>query len=223
MAKRNDIKKVLVIGSGPIVIGQAAEFDYAGTQACISLKEEGYQVILVNSNPATIMTDTLIADKVYMEPLTIEYVAKIIRYERPDAIIPGLGGRTGLNLAMQLAKKGVLQECRVKFLGTSLESIECAEDRKKFKELCKKIGEPVIASRIIYSQEEAIKAANEIGYPIILRPAFTLGGTGGGFAENEKELKEIVKNALVLSPVNQILIVKSVKGYKEIEFEGLMF
>ena len=219
MPKRTDVKKVLVIGSGPIVIGQAAEFDYAGTQACLSLKEEGYEVILVNSNPATIMTDTTIADKVYMEPLTLEYVAKIIRYERPDAIIPGLGGQTGLNLGMQLAKKGILQECRVKLLGTSLESIECAEDREKFKELCESIGEPVIASEITYSIEEAVKAAKEIGYPVVLRPAFTLGGTGGGFAENEKELKEIMKNALQLSPTNQVLIEKSVKGYKEIEFE----
>ena len=219
MPKRTDVKKVLVIGSGPIVIGQAAEFDYAGTQACLSLKEEGYEVILVNSNPATIMTDVTIADKVYMEPLTLEYVAKIIRYERPDAIIPGLGGQTGLNLGMQLAQKGVLQECRVKLLGTSLESIECAEDREKFKELCEKIGEPVIASEITYSVEEAISAAKKIGYPVVLRPAFTLGGTGGGFAENEEELKEIMKNALKLSPVNQVLVEKSVKGYKEIEFE----
>ena len=219
MPKRTDVKKVLVIGSGPIVIGQAAEFDYAGTQACLALKEEGYEVILVNSNPATIMTDTSIADKVYMEPLTLEYVAKIIRYERPDALIPGLGGQTGLNLGMQLAKKGVLQECRVKLLGTSLESIECAEDREKFKELCEKIGEPVIASEITYTIEEAVEAAKKIGYPVILRPAFTLGGTGGGFAENEKELKEIMKNALKLSPVNQVLVEKSVKGYKEIEFE----
>jgi len=219
MPKRTDVKKVLVIGSGPIVIGQAAEFDYAGTQACLSLKEEGYEVILVNSNPATIMTDVTIADKVYMEPLTLEYVAKIIRYERPDAIIPGLGGQTGLNLGMQLAQKGVLQECRVKLLGTSLESIECAEDREKFKALCESIGEPVIASEITYSVEEAVKAAKQIGYPVVLRPAFTLGGTGGGFAENEKELKEIMKNALKLSPVNQVLVEKSVKGYKEIEFE----
>ena len=219
MPKRTDVKKVLVIGSGPIVIGQAAEFDYAGTQACLSLKEEGYEVILVNSNPATIMTDVTIADKVYMEPLTLEYVAKIIRYERPDAIIPGLGGQTGLNLGMQLAQKGVLQECRVKLLGTSLESIECAEDREKFKQLCESIGEPVIASEITYSVEEAVKAAKKIGYPVVLRPAFTLGGTGGGFAENEKELKEIMKNALKLSPVNQVLVEKSVKGYKEIEFE----
>ena len=219
MPKRSDVKKVLIIGSGPIVIGQAAEFDYAGTQACLSLKEEGYEVILVNSNPATIMTDVKMADKVYMEPLTLEYVARIIRYERPDAIIPGLGGQTGLNLGMQLARKGILKECNVKLLGTSLDAIEKAEDREKFKELCESIGEPVIASKITYSMKEAIEAAKEIGYPVVLRPAFTLGGTGGGFAENEKELKEVMKNALALSPVKQVLVEKSVKGYKEIEFE----
>ncbi len=219
MPKRNDIRKVLVIGSGPIVIGQAAEFDYAGTQACLALKEEGYEVILANSNPATIMTDTTIADKVYMEPLTLEYVAKIIRYERPDAIIPGLGGQTGLNLAMQLAKKGVLEECGVKLLGTNARSIERAEDRELFKEMCTSIGQPVIQSEITYSIEEAKKAAERIGYPVVLRPAFTLGGTGGGFADNEEELHVIMKNALKLSPVHQVLVEKSVKGYKEIEFE----
>ncbi len=219
MAKRKDIKKILIIGSGPIVIGQAAEFDYAGTQACLALKEEGYEVVLCNSNPATIMTDTSIADKVYMEPLTLEYIAKILRYERPDAILPGIGGQTGLNLAMQLEKKGVLKECQVELLGTSCESIERAEDRELFKELCQEIGEPVIPSRITYSIEEAIDAANEIGYPVVLRPAFTLGGTGGGFANDEAELKEIMKHALKLSPVHQVLVEKSVKGYKEIEFE----
>ncbi len=219
MAKREDIKKVLIIGSGPIVIGQAAEFDYAGTQACLALKEEGYEVVLVNSNPATIMTDTTIADKVYMEPLTLEYVAKILRYERPDAIVPGIGGQTGLNLAMQLEKKGVLKECGVKLLGTSSESIERAEDRELFKELCQSIGEPVIPSEITYSLDEAKEAAAKIGYPVVLRPAFTLGGTGGGFANNETELLEIGKNAFKLSPVHQVLIEKSVKGYKEIEFE----
>jgi len=219
MAKRKDIKKILIIGSGPIVIGQAAEFDYAGTQACLALKEEGYEVVLCNSNPATIMTDTIIADKVYMEPLTLEYVAKIIRYERPDAIIPGIGGQTGLNLAMQLEKKGILKECRVKLLGTSSESIERAEDREMFKELCESIGEPVIPSEITYSLEEAKEAAERIGYPVVLRPAFTLGGTGGGFAYNEQELMEVGVNAFNLSPVHQVLIEKSVKGYKEIEFE----
>jgi len=219
MAKRTDIKKILIIGSGPIVIGQAAEFDYAGTQACLALKEEGYEVVLCNSNPATIMTDTVIADKVYMEPLTLEYIAKIIRYERPDAIVPGIGGQTGLNLAMQLEKKGILKECRVKLLGTSSASIERAEDRELFKEMCESIGEPVIPSEITYSLEEAKEAAKRIGYPVVLRPAFTLGGTGGGFAYSEEELLEIGINAFNLSPVHQVLIEKSVKGYKEIEFE----
>ncbi len=219
MAKRTDIKKILIIGSGPIVIGQAAEFDYAGTQACLALKEEGYEVVLCNSNPATIMTDTSVADKVYMEPLTLEYIAKILRYERPDAIVPGIGGQTGLNLAMQLEKKGILKECGVELLGTSSESIERAEDRELFKELCMSIGEPTIPSQITYSLEEAKKAAEEIGYPVVLRPAFTLGGTGGGFANNEEELLDIGRNAFTLSPVHQVLIEKSVKGYKEIEFE----
>ena len=209
MAKRTDIKKILIIGSGPIVIGQAAEFDYAGTQACLALKEEGYEVVLCNSNPATIMTDTVIADKVYMEPLTLEYMAKILRYERPDAILPGIGGQTGLNLAMQLEKKGVLKECNVELLGTSSESIERAEDREMFKELCQSIGEPTIPSEITYSIEEAKAAAARIGYPVVLRPAFTLGGTGGGFG----------LNAFKLSPVHQVLVEKSVRGYKEIEFE----
>ena len=219
MAKRTDIKKVLIIGSGPIVIGQAAEFDYAGTQACLALKEEGYEVILCNSNPATIMTDTQIADKVYMEPLTLEYIAKILRYERPDAIVPGIGGQTGLNLAVQLERKGVLKECGVQLLGTSSSSIERAEDRELFKEMCESIGEPVIPSQITYNIDEAKQAAAEIGYPVVLRPAFTLGGTGGGFANNEAELVEIGMNAFKLSPVHQVLIEKSVKGYKEIEFE----
>ena len=219
MAKRTDIKKVLIIGSGPIVIGQAAEFDYAGTQACLALKEEGYEVVLVNSNPATIMTDTAIADKVYMEPLTLDYVAKILRYERPDAIVPGIGGQTGLNLAMQLERKGILRECGTKLLGTSSRSIERAEDRELFKEMCQSIGEPVIPSEITYNLDEAKAAAQRIGYPVVLRPAFTLGGTGGGFANNEQELQEIGANAFKLSPVHQVLIEKSVKGYKEIEFE----
>ena len=219
MPKRGDIKKVMVIGSGPIVIGQAAEFDYAGTQACLALKEEGYEVILVNSNPATIMTDTFIADKVYMEPLKLEYVAKIIRYERPDAIVPGLGGQTGLNLAVQLAKKGILEECQVEILGTSFQSIEQAEDRELFKELCIKLGEPVIPSEIVYSVDEAVEVAKKITYPVVLRPAFTLGGSGGGFADNEQQLREMMRNALAVSPVHQVLVEKSIKGYKEIEFE----
>ncbi len=219
MPKRTDIKKVMVIGSGPIVVGQAAEFDYAGTQACAALKEEGYEVVLANSNPATIMTDTQIAHKVYMEPLTLEYVAKIVRYERPDAIVPGLGGQTGLNLAVQLAKKGVLEECGVEILGTSFESIEKAEDRELFKELCESIGEPVLPSDVANSIDHGVEIANKIGYPVILRPAFTLGGTGGGFADNEEELRELMRTALDLSPVHQVLVEKSIKGFKEIEFE----
>ena len=219
MPRRNDIHKILVIGSGPIVIGQAAEFDYAGTQACLALKEEGYEVVLCNSNPATIMTDTSIADKVYMEPLTLEYIAKIIRYERPDAILPGIGGQTGLNLAMQLQKKGVLAECRTELLGTKSDSIEKAEDRLMFKELCESLGEPVLPSEIAHSIEEGLCAARKIGYPLVLRPAFTLGGTGGGFAADEKAFLSILKNALQLSPVHEVLIEKSVKGFKEIEYE----
>ena len=219
MAKRTDLKKILVIGSGPIVIGQAAEFDYAGTQACLALKEEGYEVVLCNSNPATIMTDTSIADKVYMEPLTLEYVAKIVRHERPDAIVPGIGGQTGLNLAMQLEKKGILKECQIELLGTSSESIEKAEDRELFKELCEELGEPVLPSAIANTVEEAVRAAENIGYPVVLRPAFTLGGTGGGFADDEQEFLRLIKNALVLSPVHQVLIEKSIKGFKEIEYE----
>ncbi len=219
MAKRIDLKKILVVGSGPIVIGQAAEFDYAGTQACLALKEEGYEVILCNSNPATIMTDTSIADKVYMEPLTLEYAAKIVRHERPDAIVPGIGGQTGLNLAMQLEKKGILKECQVELLGTGSDSIERAEDREMFKELCEQLGEPVLPSAIANTVDEALEAAHKIGYPLVLRPAFTLGGTGGGFADNEHELMELIKNALAISPVHQVLIEKSIKGFKEIEYE----
>ncbi|MGN0494357.1 MAG: carbamoyl-phosphate synthase large subunit [Acutalibacteraceae bacterium] len=219
MPKRTDLKKILVIGSGPIVIGQAAEFDYAGTQACLALKEEGYEVVLCNSNPATIMTDTTIADKVYMEPLTLEYLAKVIRYERPDAIVPGIGGQTGLNLAMLLEKKGVLRECNAELLGTSSESIERAEDRELFKELCEEIGEPVLSSVIAENMEDGLRAAEEIGYPVVLRPAFTLGGTGGGFADNREECAEILRGALELSPVHQVLVEKSIKGYKEIEYE----
>ncbi len=219
MPKRTDIHKILVIGSGPIVIGQAAEFDYAGTQACLALREEGYEVVLCNSNPATIMTDKAVADKIYMEPLTLEYLAKIIRHERPDALIPGLGGQTGLNLAVTLEKKGVLQECQVELLGTKSDSIEKAEDRELFKELCQSIGEPVLPSKTVYSIEEGFEAAHWIGYPVVLRPAFTLGGTGGGFAYNDEEFEEMMKNALALSPVHQVLVEKSIKGYKEIEYE----
>lgn len=219
MPKRTDINKVMVIGSGPIVIGQAAEFDYAGTQACLALKEEGYEVILVNSNPATIMTDKTVADKIYMEPLTLEYVAKIIRFERPDAIVPGIGGQTGLNIAMQLERKGVLRECQTRLLGTTSHSIEMAEDRELFKQLCQSLGEPVLPSETVHTIEEGLDAAKKIGYPVVLRPAFTLGGTGGGFADDEFEMRDMMKNALKLSPVHEVLVEKSIKGYKEIEYE----
>ena len=219
MAKRTDIKKVMVIGSGPIVIGQAAEFDYAGTQACLALREEGYEVVLCNSNPATIMTDRFIADKVYMEPLTLEYMAKIIRCERPDAILPGIGGQTGLNLAVRLEKEGILAECGVELLGTRSRSIEQAEDREQFKRLCEALGEPTLPSETASTIDEGLAAAERIGYPVVLRPAFTLGGTGGGFAYDEEELIEVAKNGFALSPVHQVLVEKSVKGYKEIEFE----
>ncbi len=219
MPKRTDIRRILVIGSGPIVIGQAAEFDYAGTQACLALKEEGYEVLLANSNPATIMTDTSIADKVYMEPLTAEFAAHILRVERPDALLPGIGGQTGLNLAMQLSRMGVLEECGVELLGTSADSIDQAEDRERFKELCQRLGEPVLPSIIANTLEEGLAAAEQIGYPVVLRPAFTLGGTGGGFADNEEECRELLKNGLALSPVSQVLVEKSIRGYKEIEYE----
>ncbi|MGB4635906.1 MAG: carbamoyl-phosphate synthase large subunit [Arcanobacterium sp.] len=219
MSKNTDIETVMIIGSGPIVIGQAAEFDYAGTQACLALKEEGYRVILVNSNPATIMTDTGIADRVYMEPLTLEYVARIIRKERPDALLPGIGGQTGLNLAMELEEQGILGECGVTLLGTPSASIKKAEDREEFKALCEELGEPVIASKIAYTLEEGLAAAEEIGYPVVLRPAFTLGGTGGGFAHSRAEAEQMLGNALLLSPVHQVLVEKSVLGYKEVEFE----
>ncbi|MBP5410277.1 MAG: carbamoyl-phosphate synthase large subunit, partial [Lachnospiraceae bacterium] len=219
MPKRTDIRKVLVIGSGPIVIGQAAEFDYAGTQACLALREESYEVVLCNSNPATIMTDTRIADKVYMEPLTLEYLAKIIRYERPDAILPGIGGQTGLNLAIQLERKGILKECRVELLGTRSRSIEQAEDRELFKELCESLGEPVLPSETVSTVEEGLEAVSRIGFPVVLRPAFTLGGTGGGFVEKEEDFLPMLKHALELSPVSQVLVERSVRGYKEIEYE----
>ncbi|MCJ7839581.1 carbamoyl-phosphate synthase large subunit [Lederbergia sp. NSJ-179] len=219
MPKRTDIQSILVIGSGPIVIGQAAEFDYAGTQACLALKEEGYRVILINSNPATIMTDTEIADAVYIEPITLEFVSRIIRKERPDAILPTLGGQTGLNMAMQLAQAGILEECQVEILGTKLSAIEQAEDRDQFRTLMNQLSEPVPDSDIIHTVDEAISFAEKIGYPIIVRPAYTLGGTGGGICENVEELKEIVTNGLKNSPVHQCLVEKSIAGFKEIEYE----
>ncbi|WP_282171673.1 carbamoyl-phosphate synthase large subunit [Cytobacillus firmus] len=219
MPKRTDIKSILVIGSGPIVIGQAAEFDYAGTQACIALKEEGYRVILVNSNPATIMTDTEIADAVYIEPLTLEFVSRIIRKERPDALVPTLGGQTGLNLAVELAESGVLEECGVEILGTKLSAIQKAEDRDLFRNLMNELGEPVPESEIIHNLDEAYEFVNRIGYPVIVRPAFTLGGTGGGICHDEEDLIEIVTSGLKNSPVTQCLLEKSIAGFKEIEYE----
>jgi len=219
MPKRTDIKSILVIGSGPIIIGQAAEFDYAGTQACIALKEEGYRVILINSNPATIMTDTEIADAVYIEPLTLEFVSKIIRKERPDALLPTLGGQTGLNLAVELSEAGVLEECGVEILGTKLSAIQKAEDRDLFRSLMNELNEPVPDSDIIHTLEEAYTFVERVGYPIIVRPAFTLGGTGGGICLNEEELIEIVSSGLKHSPVTQCLIEKSIAGFKEIEYE----
>ncbi len=217
--KRTDIKTILVIGSGPIIIGQAAEFDYAGTQACLSLREEGYKVILINSNPATIMTDVEIADKVYIEPISLEFVSHIIRKERPDALLPTLGGQTGLNMAVALEKSGILEECKVEVLGTKLSAINRAEDRDLFRELMRELNEPVPESDIVTTVEGAINFANEIGYPVIVRPAFTMGGTGGGIASTETELKEIAELGLKHSPVTQCLIERSIAGFKEIEYE----
>lgn len=219
MPKRTDIKKIMVIGSGPIIIGQAAEFDYAGTQACLALREEGYEVVLVNSNPATIMTDKEIADKVYIEPITFEFVSRILRKERPDAILPTLGGQTGLNMAMELANSGILDEMEIELLGTKLAAIDQAEDRDLFKQLMEELNQPIPESEIVSTVEEAVTFATKIGYPIIVRPAFTLGGTGGGMCNNEEELRVIAENGLKLSPVTQCLIERSIAGYKEIEYE----
>ncbi|MEF3400237.1 carbamoyl-phosphate synthase large subunit, partial [Listeria monocytogenes] len=219
MPKRDDIKTILVIGSGPIVIGQAAEFDYAGTQACLSLKEEGYRVVLVNSNPATIMTDAEMADKVYIEPITLDFVSRIIRKERPDAILPTLGGQTGLNMAMELSAAGILDECNVEVLGTDLTAIKKAEDREAFRDLMNELGEPVPESDIIHNLDEAYAFVERIGYPVIVRPAYTLGGSGGGICHNEQELIETVTSGLKLSPVTQCLLEKSIAGFKEVEYE----
>ena len=218
MSRRNDVNKVLVIGSGPIVIGQAAEFDYAGTQACRELKEEGLEVVLVNSNPATIMTDTNMADRVYIEPLDVDTLKKIIVKERPDSLLPTLGGQTGLNLAMELAESGFLDEMCVKLLGTATQAIKTAEDRQAFKDAMEAIGEPCIASKCD-DPGDALSFAEETGYPVIVRPAYTLGGTGGGIAENIGQLSEIASHGLRLSRVGQILIEKCIAGWKEIEFE----
>lgn len=219
MPRREDIKKILVIGSGPIVIGQAAEFDYAGTQACQSLREEGYEVILINSNPATIMTDSVVADQVYIEPLTLDFAKRVIYKERPDAILGSLGGQTGLNLVVELAEDGILDEYGVEILGTDLEAINKAEDRELFRELMRQINEPVPESDIVHTVEQALAFASELGYPVVVRPAYTLGGTGGGFADNEEELAKICEAGLKISPVHQCLIERSIAGYKEIEYE----
>ena len=219
MPLNKDIKKVLVIGSGPIIIGQAAEFDYSGTQACEALREEGIEVVLVNSNPATIMTDKEIADKVYIEPLTVEFLEKIIEKERPDSVLAGMGGQTALNLAVELSEKGILEKHGVKVIGTSITSIKKGEDRELFKDLMDEINEPIIESDIVTTMEHGIEYANQIGYPVIVRPAYTLGGTGGGIAANETELKVILESGLKLSPVGQVLLEKSVKGWKEVEYE----
>lgn len=219
MPRNNDLRKILVIGSGPIVIGQAAEFDYAGTQACRALKEEGYEVVLINSNPATIMTDTNMADKVYIEPITLDFVSQIIRQEKPDGLLPTLGGQTGLNMAVALAKAGVLEKENVKLLGTQLTAIEKAEDRDLFRELMRELEQPVPESVIVTTVQEAVDFANEIGYPIIVRPAYTLGGTGGGICGNEEELTEIVASGIRYSPIGQCLVEKSIAGMKEVEYE----
>ena len=219
MPIKPNLKRVMVIGSGPIVIGQAAEFDYAGTQACRALKEEGLEVILVNSNPATIMTDNAMADKVYIEPLTLPVVKRIIEKEKPDGLISTLGGQTGLTLSMQLAKEGFLEKNGVQLLGANPETIDKAEDRQMFKDTMEAIGQPVIPSRVVNDVESAVDFANEIGYPVIIRPAFTLGGTGGGIVDNEEELREITSNGLELSPITQVLVEKCIAGWKEIEFE----
>lgn len=219
MPKREDIKKILVIGSGPIIIGQAAEFDYSGTQACLSLKELGYQTVLINSNPATIMTDTDIADKVYIEPITLQFVSQILRKELPDAILPTLGGQQGLNMAMELSESGILDELNIELLGTKLDAIDQAEDRERFRALMNDLNEPVPDSGIATTVDEAIEFADNSGYPVIVRPAFTMGGTGGGIANNETELRKIADNGLTLSPMTQVLIEQSIAGMKEIEFE----
>ena len=219
MPRNESIKKVLVIGSGPIVIGQAAEFDYAGTQACRELKKEGIEVVLINSNPATIMTDKEMADKIYIEPITVKTVEKVIKKEKPDSILPNLGGQTGLNIAMELYESGFLDEHNVKLLATSPEGIKNAEDRQAFKDMMESINEPCIASKVVNDVEDAVEFAKQIGLPVIVRPAYTLGGTGGGIANTEEELREIASSGLYLSRVHQVLIEKCIAGWKEIEYE----
>ncbi len=219
MPRNPKIKKVLVIGSGPIIIGQAAEFDYAGTQACRSLKEEGVEVVLINSNPATIMTDKDIADRVYIEPLTAKVVKELIKKERPDSVLPTLGGQAGLNLAMELFEDGFLEEQGVALIGTTALTIQKAEDRETFKETMEKIGEPIAASMVVEDVETGVQYAGEIGYPVVLRPAYTLGGSGGGIVNNEEELRETLENGLRLSRVGQVLVERCIAGWKEIEYE----
>ena len=221
MPLNKDIKKVLVIGSGPIVIGQAAEFDYAGAQACRVLKQAGMNVVLVNSNPATIMTDKALADEIYLEPLTTETLKRIIKLEKPDSLLAGLGGQVGLTLSMQLWKEGFLQENGVKLIGTDVEAIDKAEDRQLFRDTMESINQPCIPSEISYDIETSLAIAKQIGYPVIVRPAFTLGGAGGGVAYNEDELRIIAKTGLDASPITQILVEKYIKGWKEIEFETM--
>ena len=219
MPKNPNVKRVMVIGSGPIVIGQAAEFDYAGTQACRSLREEGVEVILVNSNPATIMTDKNIADKVYIEPLTARVLEQIIEKEKPDSILPTLGGQAGLNLGMELEESGFLASHNVKLLGTTAKTIKKAEDRQEFKDTMEKIGEPCAASQVVESVEDGVAFVRTIGYPVVLRPAYTLGGSGGGIAHNQAELESILENGLRLSRVGQVLVERCIAGWKEIEYE----
>lgn len=219
MPKNPNVKRVMVIGSGPIVIGQAAEFDYAGTQACRSLKEEGVEVILVNSNPATIMTDKDIADKVYIEPLNVKVLEQIIEKEKPDSILPTLGGQAGLNLGMELEESGFLAAHNVKLLGTTAATIRNAEGRQEFKDLMERIGEPCAASKVVENVEDGVEFTNTIGYPVVLRPAYTLGGSGGGIAHNQVELEEILENGLRLSRVGQVLVERCIAGWKEIEYE----
>ncbi|MCK4948228.1 MAG: carbamoyl phosphate synthase large subunit, partial [Candidatus Aureabacteria bacterium] len=219
MPRRDDIKKILIIGSGPIVIGQACEFDYSGTQACKALKEEGYEVVLINSNPATIMTDPDMASKTYIEPVTPEFLEKVIEKERPDAVLPTLGGQTGLNVAVQAYEMGVMDKYGVKMIGADYDAIKKAEDREYFKAAMKKIGLDLPKSRIAYDMESALKIANEIGYPLIIRPSFTLGGTGGGIVNNTEEFKHTVVLGLKNSLISEILIEESVAGWKEFELE----
>ena len=219
MPKLKDVKKVLVIGSGPIIIGQAAEFDYAGSQACRALKEEGLEVVLVNSNPATIMTDVHIADRVYVEPISVEFLENIIKKERPDSLLATLGGQVGLNMAMELEEKGILSEYHVRLLGTQIAAIRRGEDRELFKETMEKIHQPIPESTIVETVMAACSFARQIGYPLIVRPAYTLGGTGGGIANDEDELVDIVQKGLGYSPIGQCLIERSIAGWKEIEYE----